>query len=85
MADWEKRIGAMTLFVPDLDRARQFYQGVFGLDAQPADDDTIVLPRRPAGQARHPRRRWRGGENHGPFGRKALEFCFLPGELRSIA
>src|SRR5271155_2175544 len=43
MADWEKRIGAMTLFVPDLDRARQFYQDVFGLDAQPADDDTIVL------------------------------------------
>ena len=33
----------MTLFVPDLDRARQFYQDVFGLDAQPADDDTIVL------------------------------------------
>ena len=27
----------------------------------------------------------RGGENHGPFGRKALEFCFLRGELRSIA
>ena len=43
MADWEKRIGAMTLFVPDLDRARQFYQDVFGLDAQPADEDTIVL------------------------------------------
>jgi catechol 2,3-dioxygenase-like lactoylglutathione lyase family enzyme len=43
MADWEKRIGAMTLFVPDLDRARQFYQDVFGLDAQPMDDDTIVL------------------------------------------
>ena len=43
MADWEKRIGAMTLFVPDLDRARQFYHDVFGLDAQPADDDTIVL------------------------------------------
>ena len=33
----------MTLFVPDLDRARQFYQDVFGLDAQPADDGTIVL------------------------------------------
>ena len=33
----------MTLFVPDLDQARQFYQDVFGLDAQPADDDTIVL------------------------------------------
>lgn len=33
----------MTLFVPDLDRARQFYQDVFGMDAQPADDDTFVL------------------------------------------
>lgn len=33
----------MTLFVPDLDRARQFYQDVFGLDAQPVDDDTTVL------------------------------------------
>jgi catechol 2,3-dioxygenase-like lactoylglutathione lyase family enzyme len=43
MADWEKRIGAMTLFVPDLDRARQFYQDVFGLDAQPMDDDTTML------------------------------------------
>jgi catechol 2,3-dioxygenase-like lactoylglutathione lyase family enzyme len=43
MAGWEKRIGAMTLFVPDLDRARQFYQDVFGLNAQPMDDDTTVL------------------------------------------
>ena len=43
MADWEKRIGAVTLFVPDLDRARQFYQDVFGLDAQPVDDDTTML------------------------------------------
>jgi catechol 2,3-dioxygenase-like lactoylglutathione lyase family enzyme len=43
MADWEKRIGAVTLFVPDLDRARQFYQDVFGLDAQPAGDGTVVL------------------------------------------
>ena len=33
----------MTLFVPDLDRARQFYQDVFGLDAQPVDDDTTML------------------------------------------
>jgi catechol 2,3-dioxygenase-like lactoylglutathione lyase family enzyme len=33
----------MTLFVPDLDRARQFYQDVFGLDAQPMGDGTAVL------------------------------------------
>ena len=43
MTDWEKEIGAMTLFVPDLDRAREFYEEVFGLDAQPMDDDTIML------------------------------------------
>lgn len=43
MADWEREIGAMTLFVPDLDRARQFYQDVFGLDVQPLDDDTVML------------------------------------------
>lgn len=43
MAAWERKIGAMTLFVPDLDRAGQFYRDVFGLDAQPMDDDTTVL------------------------------------------
>jgi catechol 2,3-dioxygenase-like lactoylglutathione lyase family enzyme len=43
MTDWEKEIGAMTLFVPDLDRAREFYQEVFGLDAQPMGDDTVML------------------------------------------
>ncbi|HTW03312.1 MAG TPA: VOC family protein [Streptosporangiaceae bacterium] len=43
MTNWEKEIGAMTLFVPDLDRAREFYQQVFGLDAQPMDDDTVML------------------------------------------
>ena len=43
MTDWEKEIGAMTLFVPDLDRAREFYQAVFGLDAQALGDDTVML------------------------------------------
>jgi catechol 2,3-dioxygenase-like lactoylglutathione lyase family enzyme len=43
MADWEKEIGAMTLFVPDLDRAREFYQESFGLDVQPMGDDTVML------------------------------------------
>jgi catechol 2,3-dioxygenase-like lactoylglutathione lyase family enzyme len=43
MADWEKRIDAMTLIGPDLDQARQFYQDVFGLDAQPLDDGTTML------------------------------------------
>ncbi|HEY2508408.1 MAG TPA: VOC family protein [Streptosporangiaceae bacterium] len=43
MTNWEKEIGAMTLFVPDLDRAREFYQEVFGLAAQPMGDDTVML------------------------------------------
>jgi catechol 2,3-dioxygenase-like lactoylglutathione lyase family enzyme len=43
MTDWEKEIGAMTLFVPDLDRARQFYEEVFGLQAQATDDDTAMV------------------------------------------
>jgi catechol 2,3-dioxygenase-like lactoylglutathione lyase family enzyme len=43
MANWEKEIGAMTLFVPNLDRARDFYLQVFGLDAQPMGDDTAML------------------------------------------
>ena len=43
MTNWEKDIGAMTLFVPDLDRAREFYQEVFGLDGQPMGDDTVML------------------------------------------
>lgn len=43
MTNWEREIGAMTLFVPDLDQARDFYQEAFGLDAQPAGDDTVML------------------------------------------
>lgn len=43
MTNWAKEIGAMTLFVPDLDRAREFYQEVFGLDGQPMGGDTVML------------------------------------------
>jgi catechol 2,3-dioxygenase-like lactoylglutathione lyase family enzyme len=43
MTGWEKQIGAMTLYVPDLDRARRFYQDVFGLQAQATDDDTVMV------------------------------------------
>ncbi len=43
MTMWEKEIGAMTLFVPDLGQAREFYQEVFGLDGQPMGDDTVML------------------------------------------
>jgi catechol 2,3-dioxygenase-like lactoylglutathione lyase family enzyme len=43
MTSWEREIGAMTLFVPDLGQAREFYQTAFGLDAQPLGDDTVML------------------------------------------
>ena len=43
MADWDREIGAMTLFVPDLSEARKFYADVFGLEAQPMDEDTAML------------------------------------------
>ena len=33
MANWKRQIGAMTLFVPELDEARKFYADVFRLDA----------------------------------------------------
>jgi catechol 2,3-dioxygenase-like lactoylglutathione lyase family enzyme len=43
MSDWEREIGAMTLFVPDLDRATEFYQEVFGLQANHLEADTTMF------------------------------------------
>ena len=43
MADWKREIGAMTLFVPDLDEARKFYADVFGLEAQLLDEVNAML------------------------------------------
>lgn len=43
MADWKRKIGAITLYVPDLDEARKFYADAFGLDAQPLGDDTAMF------------------------------------------
>ncbi len=43
MSDWTKEVGAMTLFVPDLGSAKQFYEKVFGLPAQYEDDDTVMF------------------------------------------
>ena len=43
MINWEREIGAMTLFVPDLDGATDFYQQVFGLDGDRLDDDTAMF------------------------------------------
>jgi len=42
MSDWPKNIGAITLFVENVDRASSFYQRAFGL--QPAfEDDTDAM------------------------------------------
>jgi catechol 2,3-dioxygenase-like lactoylglutathione lyase family enzyme len=43
MTEWEREIGAMTLYVPDLDRAQEFYQAVFGLEAQTMDESTVMV------------------------------------------
>jgi catechol 2,3-dioxygenase-like lactoylglutathione lyase family enzyme len=43
MTDWEREIGAITLFVPDLDRATAFYQEVFGLPANGMAADTAMF------------------------------------------
>jgi len=43
MAEWDREIGAMTLYVPDLDRAQEFYQDVFGLEAQTMDESTVMV------------------------------------------
>jgi catechol 2,3-dioxygenase-like lactoylglutathione lyase family enzyme len=43
MSDWEREVRAMTLFVPDLDRATEFYQQTFGLEASRPDADTAMF------------------------------------------
>lgn len=43
MSEWEREIGAMTLFVPDLDRATEFYQAAFGLQANRLDADNAMF------------------------------------------
>jgi len=43
MASWPSGIGAITLFVEDLDAAKRFYQEVFGLPVSFEDDDSAVF------------------------------------------
>ncbi len=43
MSDWDRQIGAMTLFVPDLNQAKRFYQEVFGLEALGGDEETVMF------------------------------------------
>lgn len=43
MVSWEKEIGAITLLVPNLQAAKDFYLKAFGLDGDAAGDDTVML------------------------------------------
>jgi lactoylglutathione lyase len=43
MSEWEKEIGAMTLFVRDLERSKTFYQDVFGLPPMGDDEDSAMF------------------------------------------
>jgi len=43
VGSWPSGISAITLFVEDLDAARQFYREVFGLPATYEDDDSAVF------------------------------------------
>ena len=43
MKSWPKGIGAITLFVEDLDDAKRFYQEVFGLPVYFEDDASAVF------------------------------------------
>jgi len=43
MTAWDREIGAITLFAPDLDRAAEFYQQAFDLPVDRVDSDTIMV------------------------------------------
>jgi catechol 2,3-dioxygenase-like lactoylglutathione lyase family enzyme len=43
MIEWEKEIGAISLFVGDLSRSRAFYEKAFGLSALNEDDVSVMF------------------------------------------
>ena len=43
MEQWVRRIGAITLFVEDLEATRAFYREVFGLSVVFEDDDSTAI------------------------------------------
>ena len=43
VGSWPKGISAITLFVEDLEAAKQFYREVFGLPVVFEDDDSTVF------------------------------------------
>ncbi len=43
MIEWEKEIGAISLFVEDLSRSRAFYERAFGMSAVNEDDVSVMF------------------------------------------
>ena len=43
MDSWPSGVGAITLFVEDLEAAKQFYKDAFGLPVAFEDDDSVVF------------------------------------------
>ena len=43
MAEWEKQIGVINLFVGNLEHSKAFYREVFGLPLQHEDEDTAMF------------------------------------------
>lgn len=43
MKSWARGISAVSLFVDDLDAAKQFYREVFDLPVTFEDDDSVVF------------------------------------------
>ncbi len=43
MSEWDREIGAMTLMVPDVDGATEFYQQAFGLEVTRFDADNAMV------------------------------------------
>jgi catechol 2,3-dioxygenase-like lactoylglutathione lyase family enzyme len=43
MSEWEKEVGAIVLFVEDLERSKAFYADVFGLPVRHEDDDSAMF------------------------------------------
>ncbi len=43
MGSWPNGVGAITLFVEDIEAAKRFYQDVFGLPVAFEDDDAVTF------------------------------------------
>jgi lactoylglutathione lyase len=40
---WPKRVGAITLFIEDVERSKAFYQNIFGLPVTYEDENSVVF------------------------------------------